>query len=58
MNYFGSSYQDQCIETNTKRIPTHVLKRWNEKNSIVHPNTCALSPAETMDLNIYAIELR
>ena len=27
MNYFDSSSQDQCIETNTKRILTHVLMR-------------------------------
>ena len=26
---FGSSYQDQYIETKTKIILTHVLKRWN-----------------------------
>ena len=25
MNYFGYSYQDQCIETNTKIIFTHFL---------------------------------
>ena len=28
---FGYSSQDKCIETSTKRILTHVLKRWNEK---------------------------
>ena len=27
MNYFDSSSQDQCIETNTKIILTHVLMR-------------------------------
>ena len=27
MNYFGSSSKDQCIETDTKRILKHVLKR-------------------------------
>ena len=26
---FGSSSQYQCIETNTKRILTHVLNIWN-----------------------------
>ena len=50
---FGSSSQDQCIETNTKRILTHVLTRWNENNSIAHPRTCALSPAKTVALKIY-----
>ena len=28
MNSFDSSSQDQCIETNTKRILTHVLMSW------------------------------
>ena len=26
-NYFDASSQDQCIETNSKRIMTHVLRR-------------------------------
>ena len=55
---FGSSSQYQCIKTNTKRITTHVLKRWNEKNSSAHPSTCALPPDETVALNIYSIELK
>ena len=29
-NSFDSSSQDQCIKTNTKRILTHVLIRWNK----------------------------
>ena len=28
MNSFDSYPQDQCIETNTKRIMNHVLMRW------------------------------
>ena len=28
-NSFDASSQDQCIETNSKRIMTHVLKRWD-----------------------------
>ena len=43
MNYFGCFYQDQCIETNTKRILS---------------STCALYPAETVALNKYSIELK
>ena len=27
-NSFDASYQDQCIETNTKRILSHVSRRW------------------------------
>ena len=57
MNYFDYYSQDQCIETNTKRITTHVLRRWNENKSISHPSTFALNPAETVALNIYSIEL-
>ena len=26
---FGYSYQDQCIKTNTMRVLTNVLERWN-----------------------------
>ena len=58
MNYFDSSSQDQCIETNTKRILTHVLMRWKEDKYNVHPSTCALSPAETVALEIYSVELK
>ena len=58
MNYFGSSSQDKLIETNTKRIMTRLLKSWNENKSIEHPSTCAFSPFETVDINIYSIELK
>ena len=57
-NSFAYSYQDQCIETNTRRILTHVLNSWNENKSIAQPSTCALTPAETIALNIYSIELK
>ena len=58
MNYFDSYSQDQCIETNTKRILAYVLMRLNEDKLISHPSTCALIPAETVDLKIYSIELK
>ena len=55
---FGYSSQYQCIETNTKRILTHVLKRWNENKSIAHPSICALTPAENVAMKICSIELK
>ena len=58
MNSFDSSSQDQCIETNTKRILTRVLMRWKEDNSNAHPSTCALTADETVALKIYSIELK
>ena len=58
MNYFDSSSQYQCIETNTKRILTHVLMRWKEDKSNAHPSTCELAAAETVTLKIYSIELK
>ena len=58
MNYFDYSSQDKCIETNTKRIPTHVLMCWKEEKSNAHPNTCAFPPVETVFLKIYSIELK
>ena len=58
MNSFDSSSQDQCIETNTKRIMTHVLIRWKEDKYNAHPSTCALTAAETVSLKIYSIELK
>ena len=58
MNSFDYSSRDQCIETNTKIILTHVLMRWNEDNSNAHPSTCALTAAGTVALKIYSIELK
>ena len=58
MNSFDSSSQDQCNETNTKRILTHVLRRWNEDKYIAHPSTCALTLFETVALKIYSTELK
>ena len=57
-NYFDASSQDQCIVTNTKRILTHVLMRWDENKSNAHPSTCAFNPDETLALKIYSIELK
>ena len=57
MNSFDYSSQDQCIETNAKRILTHVLMCWKEDKSNSHPSTCALTAAETVALNIYSIKL-
>ena len=58
MNSFDSSSQDQCIETNTKRIMTHVLIRWKEDKYNAHPSTCALTAAENVSLKIYSIEIK
>ena len=58
MNSFDSYSQDQCIETNTKIIPTHVLMRWKENNYNAHPSTCALTAYTTVALKIYSIELK
>ena len=55
---FGFSSQDQCIETNKKRILTHFLNRWNENKSIAHPSTCTFSPDKTVPMKIYSIELK
>ena len=52
MNSFDSSSQDECIETNTKRILTRVLMRWNEDKSNAHPSTCASTAAENVALKI------
>ena len=55
---FGSSSQDECIETNTKIIMTHVLKRCNETKYISHQSICAFTLAETVALNTYSVELK
>ena len=57
-NYFDSSYQYQCIKTTSKRILTHVLRRWDDIKSNAHPSTSAMTPAETVALKIYSIELK
>ena len=56
--YFGSSSQDQSTEMSAKRISTHLLRIWNEKEYILHPNTSAISPPEHVALNIFSIELK
>ena len=57
-NSFDASSQYQCIETNSKIILTHVLMRWDGNKSNAHPSTSALTPAETVALKIYSIELK
>ena len=57
-NCFDVSSQDRSIENTSKRILTHVLRRWKEENSNTHPSTSAMTPAETVALKIYTIELK
>ena len=57
-NYFDVSSQDQCIETTSKIILTHVLRRWDDIKSTAHPSTSTMTPAETVALKIYSIELK
>ena len=57
-NSFHPSSKDQCIETNLKRILTHVLRRCDGNKSNAYPSTSALTPAETVALKIYSIELK
>ena len=57
-NCLAASSQDQSIENTSKRIPTHVLRRWKEDKSNAHPSTSAMAPAETVALKIYTIELK
>ena len=57
-NSFDVSSQDQSIENTSKRILTHVLRRWDDIESTAHPSTSAMTPAETVALKIYSIELK
>ena len=57
-NYFDVSSQDQYIETTSKRILTRVLRHWDDIKSTAHPSTSAMTPAETLALKIYSIELK
>ena len=57
-NFFAASSQDQSIENIAKRILAHVLRRWKEEKSNAHPNISAMTPAETVALKIYTIELK
>ena len=54
-NSFDVSSQDQCIETTSKRIMTHVLRHWGDIKSTAHPSTSAMTPAETVALKIYSL---
>ena len=55
-NSFDASSQDQCIETTSKRILTHALRRWDDIKYTAHPSTSATTPVETVALKIYSIE--
>ena len=57
-NCFDASSQDQSIENTSKIILTHFLRRWKEDKYNAHPSTSAITPAETVALKIYTIELK
>ena len=55
---FGSFYQYQSIENNTKRILNHILNSWNENKSSTHWSEHETTPAEIVALKVYSIELK
>ena len=57
-NCFDVSSQDQSIENTPNRILTHVLRHWDDIESTAHPSISATTPAETVALKIYTIELK
>ena len=57
-NYFDASSQNHFIETNSKRILTCVLRCWDGNKYNAHTSTSSLTPAETVALKIYSIELK
>ena len=57
-NSFDVSSQDRYIENTSKRILTRVLRCWDDIESTAHPSTSAMTPAETVALKIYSIELK
>ena len=57
-NSFDASSQDQCIETKSKIILSHVFRRWDGNKSNAHPSTSTLTPDKTLALKIYSIELK
>ena len=57
-NSFDASSKYQCIETNSKRIMTRVLRRLDDIKSNAHPSTSTMTPAERVAMKIYSIELK
>ena len=57
-NSFDVSSQYQCIETISERIMTHVSRHWDDIKYTAHPSTSEMTPAETVALKIYSIELK
>ena len=57
-NFFLPISQDQSIENNTKRILTHILKRWDGNNSSAPPSADTITPTEVVALNVYSVELK
>ena len=49
-NSFDALSQDQCIETTSKIILTHILRRSDDIKPTSHPSTGAMTPAETVAL--------
>ena len=55
---YGQSMENRSNEVISKIVLTHLLKRWDENTTRLHPSSIAMTPAEHIYLKICCIILK
>ena len=55
---YGPSMENQSNEVISNMVLTHLLKRWDENKTRLHPSSIAMTLAEHISLKVYCIILK
>ena len=55
---YGISMENQSNEVMSKMVLTHILKRWDESKTQLHPSSIAITPTEHIYLKVCCIILK
>ena len=55
---YGISMENQSNEVMSKMVLTHILKRWDESKTQLHPSSISMTPIEHISLNVCCIILK
>ena len=57
-NCYGQSMKNQLNEDISKMVLTHLLKRWDQNKTQLHPSSTTITSAERISLKVCSIILR
>ena len=57
-SWYGTSIENKSNEVISKMVLNHILKRWDESNTQLHPSYISMTPPEHIYLKVCCIILK